>query len=171
MSNRSDRAFLSFSFFTSEPNSTFEYYAWYGSYLGDVYMCVCVAYTRERYTGVCARGINLRAFRDNCAGSYCCPRRGGCVQRCCANSFVIRTVFKFWTACNVFRHGALFRFSWSVPPERVTTLKVTRPRQHRFPCFFERDVYIRTRFFSSLPFPSLLFRLIRRELESFEIWF
>lgn len=34
--------------------------------------CACVVYTRTRYTSVCARGINLRAFHDNCAGSYCC---------------------------------------------------------------------------------------------------
>lgn len=121
-SGRIDAPALSFlfSFFTSETSeadSTSEYYACYGSsYLVGVCVCVCacacVVYTRTRYTSVCARGINLRAFHDNCAGSYCCRLEA-------VSSVVAPTLLLFgWCssfcsqrrARTTFRHGTLFGF-------------------------------------------------------------
>lgn len=70
---------------------------------------------RTRYTGVCARGINLRAFRDNCAGSYCCRLAVEAWRLCPA---LLRQLFcysdgvrvLFSAARTAFRHGALFGF-------------------------------------------------------------
>lgn len=76
--------------------------------------CACVVYTRTRYTSVCARGINLRAFHDNCAGSYCCRLAVEAVS-----SVVAPTLLLFgWCssfcsqrrARTTFRHGTLFGF-------------------------------------------------------------
>lgn len=139
-SGRIDAPALSFlfSFFTSETSeadSTSEYYACYGSsYLVGVCVCarVHVSCTRERDIRAYVRVALICAHftiivRDRIVvGWRLCPA-------------LLRQLFCYSDGVRVFvLNGAhhlsprhVIRFSWSVPPERVTTLKVMRPRQPR----------------------------------------
>lgn len=180
-SGRIDAPALSFlfSFFTSETSeadSTSEYYACYGSsYLVGVCVCarVHVSCTRERDIRAYVRVALICAHftiivRDRIVVGWpwrLCPA-------------LLRQLFCYSDGVRVFvLNGAhhlsprhVIRFSWSVPPERVTTLKVTRPRQpRRFNTrflFFERDVRVSSPLFDSKGAGMKSFRKERKRFKT-----
>lgn len=121
-SNRCARSFLSFFPFsrvkrarqTPPPNITRATVHHISSVCVCVCACACVVYTRTRYTSVCARGINLRAFHDNCAGSYCCRLAVEAVSSVVAPTLLLvgwcSSFCSQRRARTTFRHGTLFGF-------------------------------------------------------------
>lgn len=94
-------------------------------------------------------------------------RRGGCVQRCCANSFVIRVVFEF---CSQRRAPPFVTARYSVfvvgSSRKSNDLKsyANADSTRGFLCFSSLNA-------TSVLDSSLLLSSIRRELESSEISF